>query len=188
MLKQYIMQIIYFVVFILLIELLLPAGKYKKYFDLCTGFIIITIMLNPIITFISKDLRITSANFVDMYFLERKDLMMDKDILTNRQNDTIIKIYTKNLETKTHEMLKEMDIKLQHVNIHINTDKKSDTFGEIERVNMVVSPKNTKTKWGIDKIEIKRRVNKDIELEQKIKDKMLENFGVQSDRINITMQ
>ena len=93
-------------------------------------------MLNPIITFISKDLRITSANFVDMYFLERKDLMLDKDILTNRQNDTIIKIYIKNLETKTHEMLKEMDIKLQHVNIHINTDKKSDTFGEIERVNI----------------------------------------------------
>lgn len=188
MLKQYIVQIVYIVVFILLVELLLPSSKYKKYFDLCTGFIIITIMLNPITTFISKDLKIASANFVDMYFLERKDLMMDKDLLTNRQNDTIIKLYIKNLEDKIEEILKEMDIKLEHINIHINTDKKSDTFGRIEKINMIVSSKNTTTKRGIGKIEIKRRVNKDLDKEQLIKDKLLENLGVETEKINIRMQ
>ncbi len=161
MLEQYVTQIIRISIFIVLIELMLPANKYKKYFDLCKGFVLIIMILNPILSFISKGLEISSINFGDMYFLERKELTASKDILTNRQSQTAMRIYEKKLCDKVVEILKEKDIKLEDVNIYINKDKKSDKFGSIEKI--IIKNKN-----GDDDENIKEILSKKLDVEKEI--------------------
>ena len=116
MLGQYVSYVMRISIFVVLIELLIPANKYKKYFDLCAGFVLIIMMINPMFRIMSNGLEI---NFADMCFLERQDLMIDKNIFTNKQNETVLKIYQSKLCDKVAEILKEMDIKLEDINIYI---------------------------------------------------------------------
>lgn len=177
MLRNYVTKMVYFIVFSLILELIIPTNKYKKYYDLCKGFIMITIILNPIISMISSGLDIDSINFNDMYFLEKKEFCVAKEILTKKQNDMILKIYLKNIEDKIDEMLNEMDIKLHDINIHINENRKDDMFGNIEKIELKVYLNNR------EKNKKKARL---IGLnQQKIKDMLSKNFLIPSEKIYV---
>ncbi|MBP5427543.1 MAG: stage III sporulation protein AF [Clostridiales bacterium] len=140
--REYINKMIHTCVFILLLELLVPANTYKKYFNLCAGFVIIGVMLNPIVTVITKGVSPSVVNFSDMSFLDRRDLIAKKDML--RHSDTLINVYDREVRGKILEMLKEIDIKVRKINIHINKDNESKDFGEIEKLSLVVGTGHSK--------------------------------------------
>lgn len=139
MLLGYIAKIIYIVVFVVVLELLVPAKQYKKYFDMCAGFIVIIAMLHPLVEFLGLKGSVNNVvNFSDNIFLDRRDLVAKKEILG--KGSTLIAIYKRELGDKILCMLKEIDINARDINIHINEDNKSDNFGEIKKLCVVVHP------------------------------------------------
>lgn len=139
MLNGYIAKMIQAVVFVLLMDLLIPSKQYKKYFDMCAGFIVIIIMLKPIVGVVSKGVSPNLINYSDMNFLDRMDLIAVRDVVGH--SDTAIVLYKSELKKKIINMLKEIDINVCNVNIHINEDNKSDEFGKVEKLSVVVRDK-----------------------------------------------
>ena len=136
MLKGYVVKMIQAVVLVLMLDLLVPAKQYKKYFDMCAGFIVIIIMLKPIVGVVTRGISPSMVNYSDMFFLDKRDLVLSRDIL--KHSDTLIAVYKSELVRKIVDMLKEIDINAYDVNIHINEDNKSDKFGEIKKLSIVV--------------------------------------------------
>lgn len=169
MLREYVVKMIQAVVFVLMLDLLVPAKQYKKYFDMCAGFVVIMIMLKPVVGVVTGGVSLNMINYSDMNFLDRRDLIAGRDIL--KHSDTLIFVYRSELEKEILAMLKEIDINVRDINIHINEDNKSDKFGEIKKLSVVV-----------------KACGEHRDLQEEVRGVLLKNLNVGRERITVEVE
>jgi stage III sporulation protein AF len=197
-LKDWVLNIAALVMFIVIVEMLMPSGRMKKYASLVTGFVLIIAIINPLLKLIGggvkfEDIQITSSNYMDKLEIEKNSSLLEEE-----QNKQIIEIYRKKLIKQLEDKLSKTEgITEVKGDVIINEDLNSDSFGEIIRayaevtvdeggddikpvtkIKKVVIGDNENTNTGKKEIDsaLKKR------LESKIKDL----FGIDNERIVIT--
>ncbi len=103
-------SIIVAIIFIVIIEMLLPDGANKKYVKIVSGIYIITIILNPFLKLFNKEF--------DFNFIEELDSIETSSSINININD----YYINSLKDAMKAELKEKGFSIQEIEIKLNKD------------------------------------------------------------------
>lgn len=199
-LKGWVLNIVTLVMFIVLLEILIPSGKIKKFVNLISGFVLIIAIISPMLGLFNKGIDLKEFHMSSSNFIDRKEIEAKSRILKEQQMKQITEVYRKKLIRQLEETTKEIKgVADVQADVLIDEDYKSSSFGEIKRVylNLKLGDKGTGIKpvARIEKVEIGNggkadSGNKeiDVELKKTIENKINKSFGVQSENIVISLQ
>jgi len=189
-LNKWIYTIVVAMVFVTFVEILLPSNAMKKYTRVILGLLIMTIILNPLLSFIKRDFSLSGYSFkfqseLDSIYIKKQG--MD---YSDKQSQEVAKLFRQNLEKQMEEQIrKELKDKELKVTIDIVNDVKSDKFGDINKVNIFVEDKISPVD-RIDKVKIGegeiRDTKKPSNKYQSLKNTVAAMYDISTDRIEIS--
>lgn len=144
-LKSWVMTIISLVMFIVLLEIVLPSGKTKKMVNMVSGFILIITMANPVLGLFGKTIDFKDINFETGDFLDRQTIETNSKILSEKQNMQILEVYRQNIIGRLRELCEgERDIVFVKAEVQLTEDAASKSFGDIRMVYMDIAEGKTR--------------------------------------------
>jgi stage III sporulation protein AF len=134
-LREWVLNIITLVIFIVLLEILIPSGKMKKYVNLVSGFILLIAIINPFVKLVRKDIDFKAFYIQNSNYMDRKDIEAKSKVLEEQQLKQITEVYRNKIIRQLEDNVKEIKgIKEVGADVLINEDYTSQSFGEIKRV------------------------------------------------------
>lgn len=137
--KEWVLNIVTLVLLIILIEMLLPSGRIKKYADLVTGFILIIAIINPFIGLIGGKFSLADSMAASGGFLDRAEIKKDSDLLEETQMKQIVEVYRKKIIARLEQTAMDTaGVAGARADVIINEDYDSENFGEIKRAYLEI--------------------------------------------------
>lgn len=138
--KSWITNITIVIIFIMLLDMLMPNNGMKRFIKVIMGLLIILVIVKPFLTLKNFEYQFQSTMAQAEAYIESSN----KDNKTNLQafqNNTALDIYKQKLSEKVTEIVKshdELENREVQVNIDINNDINSADFGSIKAINVIV--------------------------------------------------
>lgn len=149
--RQWVVNIVTLVLFIVIIEMLLPGGKMKKYISLVTGTILIIVIINPLTGLTGKKFDFTASQTKSGSLLEKAQIRKEGKNLEQAQLNQIVEVYRKNIIDQLEQNAEEIEgVKDARADVIINEDYQSAAFGEIKRAYISITADDTKYNGGRD--------------------------------------
>lgn len=149
--KEWVVNICTAVFFIVAVEMILPHNNMKKYAKFVLGLILITVIMNPIITIFDKNFNLNTYIDTACDYIENKSYKYDYDKCKINTIENTTQVFSKNLEQTCQKKLKEKFPKdTYEVNIQAGFDKEEEKF-TINLINIGFSDEEVKK---IKKIKI----------------------------------
>ena len=134
-LKEWTINIVMLVLFIVIIEMLLPRGKMKKYVNLLTGTILIIVIIEPITGLFGKNFDFAAAQTAAASNIDKREIEKAGKLLEDEQLRQTIELYRSRIIEQITLSAREVDgVKDAQADIIINEDRDSENFGEIKRI------------------------------------------------------
>lgn len=135
-LKNWIISIVTVVIFMALIDLILPSNSLKKYAKLSTGLIVIIIILTPIFKIFYSGTSI--ENYVSSYITKyEKSESSDNFIKNDDFNNQTIRVFKENLKSSIEEVIHNDTHKQYRVSeLQIVEDSNSLDFTSVKNIEL----------------------------------------------------
>lgn len=134
-LKSWIFNIIALVMFLLLLEIILPSGKLKKIVNLVSGFILIIALVEPFAGDLLKKKEFEDFQVASRKMIDEKELQYNSRIMEEEQMKQVTEIYKKKLTESIVQRLEKVEgITDIEAEVLIDDDFSSSTYGEIKKV------------------------------------------------------
>jgi stage III sporulation protein AF len=198
-LKNWALSIVTLVLFLLMIEIMMPSGNTKKFVNLVAGFILLLAIIRPIAEVFISDFSISETFYADSNFLDRAEITGRSRILEEEQRTQVLKLYREKLINRIEQAVLEVGgIKKAKVDLIINEDYESGNFGEVKRVYVELTnganeaDKNDKAGIKIERITVgERRQTADDDISPGVIDQIKKKVGritnVDEDDVVITL-
>jgi stage III sporulation protein AF len=145
--KQWVINIVALVLFIVMFEMLLPTGKMKKYINLVTGTILIIAIISPLTGFLGKNADITALQVSNSNNLDKLQMENESKVLEKEQMKQIVDVYRDKIIEELEQNAEEVKgVKQAYADVIFNEDYNSPNFGEIKRAYIEIVPEATSTK------------------------------------------
>lgn len=145
-LKDWIMNITVLVLFIVLIEMLMPSGRMKKYAGLVTGIILIIAIINPFLKLVGSKVDLSDIQAVNGNEIDRLEIEKNSKLLEGEQMRQITEVYRKKIIKQLEDnALKSKEVAEARGDVIINEDYNSASFGEIKRAYLEITLKGENT-------------------------------------------
>jgi len=119
----------------IILDLLMPEGRIRKFTQLLSGFIIMFVMINPIITLFGKGVNESWTGLQDEAFLWNRQIRNMTGNIKEEQSKQTLELYRKMVLSDIKSRLKTYDqIKDAEVDMVLNENIKSEKFGEIRKL------------------------------------------------------
>ena len=181
---------------------LLGNKSYKKYASIVSGMILVLIVISPLMKLMRLDdnldyyLKFNDFNFNTIEFRNKLSVIEEK------QRDAIFGKYEEEIIQKTKELLLEDGIYPENIQVKIDQDANSSSFGKITDIYIVArsgnESKHDSNRIKIDDIEVSKiSIGKKTDKEQKappspleiaIKNKLSNFYNLEQGNINISIQ
>ncbi len=209
--KQWAINIVALVLFIVVIEMLLPKGKMKKYAGIATGTIMIITIVNPLLELSGKDFDFVGAQTAGSNMVSRIEIENNSRLMEREQMEQIVQVYRANIiEQIEHNAQGVEGVRNVKADIIINEDTQSEDFGVIRRAYLSItleeegdgsskegdgSSKTTRIGAiivdkidNVDRIMRTRSVEADCpaELKKRLQERIATVFGISSENIIIS--
>ncbi len=133
--KDWTVSIVMLVLFIVMIEMLLPQGKMKKYVNLLTGTILIIVIIEPIVGLLGRDFDFSASQTAAAESIDRKEIEKAGKLLEEEQMRQTVELYRSRIIEQIEQNAMEVEgVKDVEADIIINEDYQSEYFGEIKRI------------------------------------------------------
>lgn len=192
--RSWVINIVFMIVFIVFIEIIIPSEKFKKYIKLVTGLVLIIVIINPIVTLVSKENSLDALIIKSSNTFNSKQIAVQSEKLDSLQNAQIISIYKEKLVQEIKEQILTIkDLKDATVKVDIETDTNSTAFGTILGIEAEVCLKDkaqSKRVEAVKKVDVRlgNISNEEDELVNKIKNKLSSIYEVSNGKVNIKVQ
>ncbi len=163
-LKNWSLNIVTVVLFIVVLEMLLPSGKMKKMVNLVSGLILVIVLINPVLGLLEKGVDLKAYQMANSNFIDKKEIMVNSEVLKEEQTRQITNVYRNKVIGQLESMVKEVkgvfDVK---ADVIINEDYSSENFGEVKKVYLTLELGSNDDKKGvkpvkkIDKVKIETK-------------------------------
>jgi len=204
-LKDWCLNIAALVIFIVLLEMLLPSGKMKKMINLVSGLILVIALINPVLGLLQKGVDLEVYQMSNSNFIDKKEIMVNSQVLKEEQIRQITNLYRSKIINQVEELVKGIkgvsDVK---ADVIINDDYSDENFGEVKRVYLELKlgeadekAKGIKRIKTIDKVIVGREKNREIEevedakidkeLRKEIENKIENMLNIQKENIVISL-
>lgn len=180
--NRWMKQIIFAVVITIIIEMLVPEGKNKKYIKMITNIYIIFIIVSPIFSkltlkeidlneiFINESTKTVAASSIDnIKYIEER--------------------YIKNIKESINTNLSNIGYEVKNIDVFINI--KDEKYGQIEKIRLSVEKKQKEEIKKIEKVSIGTENNSNMEQNlseediQIITNYLMINYGVIESNITL---
>ncbi|KPU44918.1 stage III sporulation protein AF [Oxobacter pfennigii] len=187
-LKKYIYTIVVVMIFVSFIEILLPNSSMKKYSKMILGLMVMTVILHPVLSFLSSDYNLTSYSFKFQNQLDSLSIKNQSYDYSDKQAQSVTKLYKENLETQMKQQIKSiMGDKDIGVKVEIIEDIKAEDYGQITKVILnVENTIKTVEKINIGSNEDKTTIqNNTAPSYENLKERVSSMYGIEEDKIII---
>lgn len=197
LLKDWISNIVTLVIFIVLIEMLLPSGNLKKFVSLVSGFIIMLAIIQPLLGMVKGELQLKEFQAANSNFIDQKTIAANSKILEEKQMKQITETYRKKVIRQIEDStLQVKGITSAQADVMINEDYNSPQFGEIRRILLTVetgdATSGIKPVTRVEKVQVNGeekaapQENVDPKLHKDVEDKLSRVFGIDKDNIVVS--
>jgi stage III sporulation protein AF len=140
--REWITEIIGLLVLIVLMEMLLPSGRTRKYANLVTGFILILAIITPPLRFFGAQTMPDKLIMLRDDQIDRTSIKMNSKMFEEEQMNQIVEVYRLKIINQLENLLKDVKgVDGAKADVIINENYSSPAFGEIKRVYLEVYPK-----------------------------------------------
>ncbi|MEN6313695.1 MAG: stage III sporulation protein AF [Clostridiaceae bacterium] len=137
--KQWVMNIVTLVLFIIMFEMILPTGKMKKYIRLVTSTIMVIVIIDPLVGLLDRNFDFTAVQTVNSNMLDRLQVEKDSKVLEDEQMEQIVEVYRNNIIEQMELEAEEIEgVNKAKADIIFNEDYNSKAFGEIKRAYLEI--------------------------------------------------
>lgn len=133
--KGWVLNIAAVAVLMIILDLLMPEGRIRKFTQLISGFIIMFVMINPVITLFGKGVNESWTGLRDEAFLWNRQIRNMSGNIKEEQSKQTLELYRKMVLSDIKSRIKTYDrIKDAEVDMVLNENIKSEKFGEIRKL------------------------------------------------------
>ena len=140
--ENWVRNIVCYLIFLTLICNLLPSGKYEKYVRLFGGMVLILVVIQPFTSSLQLDEKIAYYFETFSFQEEMSGLKEELGEMDRQRAETITKEYEQAAASDVERMAKEAGFSPVSVEVDIDSDQESETFGMVVKVSLVVEGEN----------------------------------------------
>lgn len=156
---SYIYTLVFFSIFIAILEMLLPKGNNKKYVMLVSGLLLTYITISPIISILSGISETKSNITHNIETFNSQYVSTSKNI---NQDTYVFNLFEKGIENDIKSRLKQYGYEVENVKIEytVNDNNEITQINDI-KFNVISKLDNTKESKVVEEVEINVNVIKD---------------------------
>ena len=197
-LKDWILNITALVLFLAVIEILMPSGRMKKYCGLVTGVILIIAIINPFLRFFGGNLKLEDIQVTNSNTIDRLEIEKNSRLLKDEQMKQITEVYRKKIIRQLEDnAMKSKGVAEAKGDVIINEDYNSESFGEVKRAYLEITTpgedngikpvaKVEQIKIGEEKQQETSGADVDPKLKKQLEDSIGSLFSLSRDNIIIS--
>ena len=181
-------NIIYYMIFLSVVNNLLADSKYGKYIRFFSGMVLILLVVSPFTGGLHLDEQISSMFKSISFQNDTDDLKQDLWGMEERRLDQVIRKYEQAVAADVEAMARAEGFTCTGASVQIDGDRNSSRYGQIEGIGLVISGEKADTEQGSWDYMGSRPVNvdagridsvkvEDVELEEPPKDGGMEKTG-----------
>lgn len=192
-------NITFFLIFITIVNNLLPNKKYERYLKLFAGMILILLVLKPLTS--SIRLEDTIAYYFESFTFKSESEDFKKEIMgmENQRLQQMINQYEKAVAEDVETMAEEMGFYSKHTKITIEGNREHADYGKVIFIHMGVSRQSEDTSHEIGNIQGVEPVKIGLKQEtksmpapdeglNKLRRKVGEYYGLQTEDVEIQLE
>lgn len=155
-LKGWVASIIAVILFVSLVEIILPEGKMRKYVNLTAGVLVVLIIISPLFKVFNKSIEIDIPEMSLKESVPLEELKIQGEKIGNMRSKQIIYAYREKMAKNIREQVNEIEgISCEKVVCKIIEDAGKESFGDIQDVTLYINKKQHQgTKSNIQPIKI----------------------------------
>ena len=201
--EGWVLNIVAAIIFVIIIEIILPGGSTRKYISLVTGLMVMFVIINPFVHLMSGgyDLDLVSSEMSRAIAV--RDVENQAKKLKEGSREGLTVLYKNNLEQGVARQVIDAGFAGQvRANVEVDENYESESFGSILGIRVVVDDTGQKEDAGIKKVDrITVKVFKDTEeenaveaagtdsdLAEEIKGFLSQIYGLPGQRIDVTLR
>lgn len=186
LLNKFVITLVTTLIFMTAVELIAPDNSMKKYLKFVLGLILITVILNPILTIIlngEQELKDVISGYEEEYNVNRKDNESTENIIKIKE-DSFKDNFNKNCESILKQEFKDLEFKC---NVDCVVDFNDNDF-TINKLSIQIKDKKVKKVEKIDKVDINSKKDKKDTVNKEYKDVVKfisKELNIDENKINI---
>lgn len=147
-LYEWIRNITYYLIFITVVENLLPNKKYEKYFRLFAGMVLILLVLKPFTSGLRLDDRLAYYFESISFKTEVSELTAELSGMESRRLESMISQYEEAVENDLKTMVDSSGFVCKKAEVSIDADSEQESFGHVVSVYLLLVPVETPVSDG----------------------------------------
>ncbi len=187
-LSTYIKTITFYVVFINIIEMIMPSEKYSSYIRLFLGLVLMYIIIKPVFMFningVTEDVLKNYENYISV-----NSEKVDVENIEETRINLVTNSYIKNKEEEITNLI-QTNTTYEILSCEIQINKNVEEYGEIQKIQMTLKKKEQFLIEEIQKIEVtENKLSNDVENYEilEIKNIIKEVYNLSLNNININI-
>ena len=141
-------NIIYYMIFLSVVNNLLADSKYGKYIRFFSGMVLILLVVSPFTGGLHLDEQISSMFKSISFQNDTDDLKQDLWGMEERRLDQVIRKYEQAVAADVEAMAREEGLECTGASVQIDGDRNSSRYGRIEGIGLVISGEKADTEQG----------------------------------------
>ncbi len=196
-LERWVSNIAAIVFFVVLIEILLPSGKTKKYIGFVTGILVVVTIMSPVVKALGGELKFDLPDIGNPPEQMSQSSAQNEQRLNMVQSRQVMRVYTDKLESSIKEQLIGLkNAKCSDVECEVFENENSGKIGEIKSIEVFISAEPQKEKqMGIKPLDININITKDkidktdkevpVEVRNEVIQRITTMYEIEPSKINI---
>ena len=157
-LQGWIISLVSIVILSVLIDVILPNGSIRKYTRFIIGILVIFVILYPVVRLLNKGFSLDKVIEGNLYKLNIDEFQYKASNMEGLYQKSILDLYKTKLETEIkRQVVVQTGIQNLKVDIVINEDEKSDTYGAIDQIQIQIENQSTSQLPAIKKIDLQQK-------------------------------
>ena len=168
LLNKFVVTLVTTLIFITAVEMIAPDNSMKKYLKFVLGLILITVILNPILTIIlngEEELKDVISSYEREYNTDKKDEKDSENIIKIKE-ESFKENFNKNCESMLKQEFKDLEFKCD---VDCLVDFNDNNF-TINKLNIEIKDKRVKKVEKIEKVDINSNKDKGNKANKEYKD------------------
>lgn len=133
--KSWVVNIAAVAVLMIVLDLLMPEGRLRKFAQLLAGFVLMFVMINPVLNLLGKGVSASFAGWSDEAFLTSSQVRNTAEVLQRDRDRQILKLYRSMLLSDIQTRLESHEqVKKAEVDAVIYENAESEKYGQIRKL------------------------------------------------------
>ncbi len=153
-LKNWVTNIVMTMVFITIIEIMMPGGNMRKYVGLVVGLMVMFVIINPFVTLLAGDFNLDESVLRVSESIRLRDVSSQIDKLEGSNRENIIKLYRGNVEEQIKRDLRDQGL-TDDMDVEVTIDEQwdKDYFGRIVGIRIAIQKRQQRDHQDIERIK-----------------------------------